>query len=249
MQTAAVHIGELPPTLPDLTLPDRIRCGAARGYAGRLSQKPHWGYQLGILACVRCHPVQYRREGMCPGGRPGLQNQWQAAQSRLRWVRLPRLPALLWSAPVRRAVHCIWRKPMDIPLFQDNTPLRFERIVLYSYPDLKRIWARVWLPAVQGQAPNVELTVFDGEGSENTSVYMMARSEQRVETTLHLRNPQPGATYRVVAELTEGISDKPTPLDRQEFDLILEFRDPEAGEPGFGIGVDWDSLNPGDRTA
>ena len=30
---------------------------------------------------------------MCPGGRPGLQNQWQAVQSRLRWVRLPCLPA------------------------------------------------------------------------------------------------------------------------------------------------------------
>jgi len=30
--------------------------------------------------------------GMCPGGCPGLQNRRQVAQSRLRWVRLPRLP-------------------------------------------------------------------------------------------------------------------------------------------------------------
>lgn len=35
-----------------------------------------------------------KRGGMCPGGCPGLQNRWQVAQSRLRWVRLPHLPAM-----------------------------------------------------------------------------------------------------------------------------------------------------------
>ena len=138
---------------------------------------------------------------------------------------------------------------MELPLFQDDTPLRFERIVLYPYPDLKRVWTRIWLPAVQDKSPNVEITALNADGSENASVYMIARSEQRIETTLHLRNPQAGATYRIVAELTDGISDKPQLLDRQEFDLILEFRDPEAGEPGFGMGVDWDSLARGGRTA
>ncbi|HXF63997.1 MAG TPA: hypothetical protein VNK95_20395 [Caldilineaceae bacterium] len=128
---------------------------------------------------------------------------------------------------------------MEIPLFEDNQPLRFERIVLYPYPDLKRIWTRLWLTAVQDQHPNVELIVFNPDGAENTSVYMMARTEQRIETTLHLRNPMPGATYRVVAELTLGLSQTPELLDRQEFDLVLEFRDPEKREPGFGIGVDW----------
>ncbi len=136
---------------------------------------------------------------------------------------------------------------MEIPLFQDDTPLRFERIVLYPYPDLKRIWTRLWLPAIQDKTPNVEIAVLNADGSENTSVYMMARSEQRIETTLHLRNPSPGATYRIVAELTDGISDKPAMLDRQEFDLVLEFRDPEANEPGFGIGVDWSSLGSDPR--
>ena len=101
---------------------------------------------------------------------------------------------------------------MEIPLFQDDTPLRFERIVLYPYPDLKRIWTRLWLPAIQDKTPNVEIAVLNADGSENTSVYMMARSEQRIETTLHLRNPSPGATYRIVAELTDGISDKPAML-------------------------------------
>ncbi len=80
---------------------------------------------------------------------------------------------------------------MEIPLFQDDTPLRFERIVLYPYPDLKRIWARLWLPAIQDKTPNVEIAVLNADGSENTSVYMMARSEQRIETTLHCATRRP----------------------------------------------------------
>ena len=133
---------------------------------------------------------------------------------------------------------------MEIPLFQANDPLRFERVILYPYPDLKRVWARIWLTPVQGQAPNVELVVLNPDGSENTSVFMLAQAEQRAETTLHLRKPVPGATYRVIALLTLGISDTPELIEQQEFDLVLEFRNPEAGEPGFGFGVNWDEMSP-----
>lgn len=133
---------------------------------------------------------------------------------------------------------------MEIPLFQADEPLRFERIVLYPYPDLKRVWTRFWLTPVQDQAPNVELVVLNPDGTENTSVFMLAQNEQRGETTLHLREPVAGATYRVVALLTKGIADKPELIEQQEFDLVLEFRNPEAGEPGFGYGVDWDELGP-----
>ena len=133
---------------------------------------------------------------------------------------------------------------MEIPLFQADEPLRFERIVLYPYPDLKRVWTRFWLTPVQDQAPNVELVVLNPDGTENTSVFMLAQDEQRGETTLHLREPVPGTTYRVVALLTLGISDQPELIEQQEFDLVLEFRNPEAGEPGFGYGVDWDEASP-----
>ncbi len=131
---------------------------------------------------------------------------------------------------------------MEISLFQPDEPLRFERVVLYPYPDLKRIWTRAWLTAVQDQHPNVEIIVYNPDGSENTSVYMMAHAEQRIETTLHMRNPTPGAIYRVVAELTLGLTDKPELLERQEFELILEFRNPNQKAPGFGFGVDWDQV-------
>lgn len=131
---------------------------------------------------------------------------------------------------------------MEIPLFQSDEPLRFDRIVLYPYPDLKRIWTRVWLSTIGDERPNLELILLNPDGSENTSVFMMAQAEQRVETTLHVRNPTPGTVYHVVAILSTGISETPTLLDRQEFDLVLEFRNPDTGEPGFGMGVDWGAV-------
>jgi hypothetical protein len=134
---------------------------------------------------------------------------------------------------------------MEIPLFEADTPMRFERIVLYPYPDLKRIWTRIWLPAVENQSPNVEIAVLNDDGSENCSVYMMARTDQRIETTLHMRDSIPNKVYRVVAVLTKGMGDEAVELDRREFDMTLEFRNPEKREPGFGIGVDWSEFSQG----
>jgi len=132
---------------------------------------------------------------------------------------------------------------MEISLFEDDKPLAVERCVLYPYPDLKRIWTRLWLTAVQEEDhPNLEVVIYNPDGSENTSVFMMEHAEQRAETTLHIRNGVPGATYQVVVEMTQGLGDQAQLLDRHEFDLLLEFRNPDAGEPGFGFGVDWDEV-------
>jgi len=136
---------------------------------------------------------------------------------------------------------CRWQI-MEISLFQADEPLRFERIVLYPYPDLKRIWTRAWVTAAQEGKPNIELIVLNPNGTENTSVFLLAHAEQKLDTTLHIRNPQPGATYHVIALLTLGLTEQPELLDRQMFDLVLEFRNPDADEPGFGIGVDWEEL-------
>ena len=131
---------------------------------------------------------------------------------------------------------------MEISLFQADEPLRFERIVLYPYPDLKRLWTRAWLTAAQDEKPNIEIIILNPNGTENTSVFLLAHAEQKLDTTLHLRNPQPGATYHVIAELSLGLTEHPQVIDRHEFELVLEFRNPDAAEPGFGMGVNWDDL-------
>lgn len=129
---------------------------------------------------------------------------------------------------------------MEIPLFQEDEPLQFERIILYPYPDLKRIWARIWVTARLDEHPNIDLRILNPDGTEDTSIALLSQTDQRIENTLHMRDPVPGAVYRVVAELTLGLSESPQLLDRREFDMVLEFRNPERKEPGFGFGVDWD---------
>ncbi|HRK68897.1 MAG TPA: hypothetical protein PKY73_15190 [Hyphomonas sp.] len=131
---------------------------------------------------------------------------------------------------------------MEISLFDENVPLKLDRVVLYPYPDLKRIWARVWLSTLAEEKPNIEIILLDPDGIENCSVYLMNHAEQRAETTLHLRNPVAGQTYPVIVELTRGLGDAVELIDRQQFELALVFRNPEAGEPGFGFGVDWDEV-------
>jgi hypothetical protein len=128
---------------------------------------------------------------------------------------------------------------MQISLIQPDEPLHFERIVLYPYPDLKRIWTRVWLNTLADPRPNIEIVVRNPDGSENTSVFAMTHAEQKLETTLHLRHPRAGATYHVSARLTVGLTEQPELVEQQDFALLLEFRDPQRGEPGFGVGVDW----------
>src|SRR5690606_12522967 len=98
------------------------------------------------------------------------------------------------------------RQTLASPLYHYHETLRVERIVLYPYPDLKRIWTRAWVTAVEGQSPNIEILNLNADGTENASVFAMAHAEQRLETTLHLRNPRPGSTYRVVALLTVSMN-------------------------------------------
>ncbi len=126
----------------------------------------------------------------------------------------------------------------EIELFDDE-PLRFQHILVYPYPDLRRLWVRAWLPPQRNVSPNVEYRVLNPDGSENNSMVLLAQTDTKLDNTLHLREPVlPGATYRMVAELSVGLGQDAELVDRQEFELVLEFRDPEAGEPGFGVGLE-----------
>ena len=111
--------------------------------------------------------------------------------------------------------------------------------MIYPYPDLRRLWVRIWLPArLEDDAPNVELIVYNPDGSENSSLALLAQTDTRLNNTLHLKDPVlPAEIYRVEALLSVGLSKDAQPVDHQTFDLTLTFRDPEAGEPGFGIGA------------
>ena len=128
---------------------------------------------------------------------------------------------------------------MEINFFDDSATLRFEHILVYPYPDLHRLWVRIWLPALlDGDAPNVELRLINPDGSENNSLVLLAQTDTKLNNTFHLKDPIPGASYRMIAEMTVGFNEQARLVDHQEFPLVLEFRDPDAGQPGFGIGLD-----------
>jgi hypothetical protein len=60
-----------------------------------------------------------------------------------------------------------------------------------------------------------------------------------------MREPVPGTIYRVHATLSIGMGDSAEVLDQREFDMTLEFRNPEKREAGFGVGVDWNEYSQG----
>ena len=136
-------------------------------------------------------------------------------------------------------LHLPTRNSMEINFFDDSATLRFEHILIYPYPDLHRLWVRIWLPALlDGDSPNVELRLINPDGSENNSLVLLAQTDTKLNNTFHLKDPIPGGDYRMVAELSVGFNADAKMVDRQEFPLVLEFRDPESGQRGFGIGLD-----------
>jgi hypothetical protein len=128
---------------------------------------------------------------------------------------------------------------MEINLFDDGATLRFEHILIYPYPDMHRLWVRIWLPALlDDTSPNVELRLINPDGSENNSLVLLAQTDTKLNNTFHLKDPIPDGRYRMIAELSVGFNAEAKVVDHQEFDLTLEFRDPESGQRGFGVGLD-----------
>lgn len=131
---------------------------------------------------------------------------------------------------------------MEISLFQDDEPQKFERIVVYPYPDFKRIWVRMWIIPKIDSEPNVDIAILNPDGTENCSASLLAQSDAKLEKTLHMKDSVPGETYKFIARLSLGLTEKPEVIDLQEFDMVLEFRDPNKKDPGFGMGVDWEEF-------
>jgi hypothetical protein len=85
----------------------------------------------------------------------------------------------------------------------------------------------------------VELRLFNPDCRENNSLILLAQTDTKLNHTFHVKEPiQPGAAYWMTAELSTGFGEQTKVLDHQEFEVLLEFRDVEAGQPGFGIGLE-----------
>lgn len=142
-----------------------------------------------------------------------------------------------WANSIRRARDASdqgRRHVSAINLIQADEPLRIQRIVLYPYPDLTRLWYRLQLEALQDQPPNISICIWNPDQTENASIAYVAYDDAFLEATIHLRQPVPAAEYVCTTEIATGMRPDLRVHDFARFRFPLEFRDAAQGAEGFG---------------
>lgn len=127
----------------------------------------------------------------------------------------------------------------SINFIQDsNQPLRVRKIVLYPYPDLKRLWFRLQLDSMPAESPNIDIQIWNPDDSENLTASYVAYDDTFLDATLHLKDPQPPNLYTCTTCISSGTGVDWKLLDTVRFEFPLEFRDAQAGVEGFGFDLE-----------
>lgn len=122
----------------------------------------------------------------------------------------------------------------SIHLVQENEPLRIQKIILYPYPDLTRLWYRLRLEGWQDVKPNIDIGIWDRNGDINNSLSFVAYDDPFLDATIHLKEPAAGMSYLCTTEVSTGMPPDVKVHDAIRFDFPLEFRDAQQGVEGFG---------------
>ena len=102
--------------------------------------------------------------------------------------------------------------------WEDEAP-QIAAVVVYPYPDLRRLWLRVALTAF-AEYPNLDVVITDPDDLEVARLSAVEVREQELAYTLHLRQaPQPSAVYHAHVLLTRG----DTQLHQMTVDFPLTF--------------------------
>ncbi len=110
-------------------------------------------------------------------------------------------------------------KSRDLDLPEETEPPRIDRLEVYPYPDLTKIWIRGQLTYFR-RFPNLELTLYDPDGTPISDMLLVEHRTFYLDLTMHLRAaPRPGERYRLDVLLTrdEEVLDRKT----HEFDLVF----------------------------
>jgi len=77
----------------------------------------------------------------------------------------------------------------------DKPEIEVERIAVYPYPDLSRLWVRVQITSFATPVV-VQLTCLDQDGIEVSDMLLVDWRDPYISLTMHLKKPpQPDATY------------------------------------------------------
>ena len=106
----------------------------------------------------------------------------------------------------------------NINLNFDAGPTRIERMEVRPYPDLKRLWVRLQLSPF-ASPPSIRLLCLDARGEAAAEMLLVEWRDPYVSVTLHLRTPEPGASYLLRAEVARNEE----LLDARDFPFVLTF--------------------------
>jgi len=119
----------------------------------------------------------------------------------------------------------IYRRSLaDLPTPVEAQPPTIQRVEVWPYPELTRLWARVETSPFAA-FPNLALTVLGPDEAVIATMFMIEIRDPYQSVTLHLRQaPRPGEKYALELELSRDEATLDT--RRLEFDLV--FREPQG---------------------
>jgi hypothetical protein len=116
-------------------------------------------------------------------------------------------------------VDIFFQDPTEVPLPPEE--VRIRELRAQSYPDGQRV--RVYLEVDPFQRrPSADLVIRDSSGTEAATTSIVESMYRKMEITMHLRHPEPGAVYCLsvvvffVPQPPEG--EEPDPRQRQVVD-------------------------------
>ena len=105
----------------------------------------------------------------------------------------------------------------------DKPEIEVERVAVYPYPDLTRLWVRVQITSFATPVV-VELTCMDQDGQEVSDMLLVDWRDPYISLTMHLKKPpQPDAMYTLMVHVER---DEQTLVDYHH-DFPLTFVDPD----------------------
>jgi len=104
----------------------------------------------------------------------------------------------------------------------DTQALSVERIAVYPYPDLKKLWVRVQLSAFATPVV-VQMFCTDAQNNVVSEMLLVDWRDTYISLTMHLKKPPaPGETYALRVKV---MRDEKT-LDDEQIQFPLAFVDP-----------------------
>ena len=115
-----------------------------------------------------------------------------------------------------------------VPEIEETTP-KIERLLIYPYPDLTKLWVRIDLSPFS-KYPNVEATLYAPEGRRLSGFNIIENRDFNISVTLHLRSePQEGETYRL--EVTLSRDNEILAQETKSFPMVFVEPGEEAARP------------------